>query len=62
MGYINIFVNSDAKINLKNNQLTLTSKNKSIDYPMEDINSVMVDILILLYLLPHFLNWQIMGY
>lgn len=43
MGYINVFVSSDAKINVKNNQLTLTNKSKSIDYPMEDVNSVMVD-------------------
>lgn len=43
MGYINIFVNSDAKINIKNSQLTLTGKNKSMDYPLEDINSIMID-------------------
>lgn len=43
MGYINIFVNSEAKINIKNNQLTLISDKKSIDYPLEDINSIMVD-------------------
>lgn len=43
MGYINIFVNSEAKINIKNNQLTLKSADKSVDYPLEDVNSVMID-------------------
>lgn len=43
MGYINVFVNSEAKINIKNNQLTFCGKNKTIDYPLEDLNSVMID-------------------
>lgn len=43
MGFINIFLNSEAKINIKNNQLTFVNSEKSIDYPLEDINSVMVD-------------------
>lgn len=43
MGYINIFINSQAKININNNQLTLVAADKSIDYPLEDVNSVMID-------------------
>ena len=43
MGFINIFLNSEAKINIKNNQLTFVNSEKSMDYPLEDINSVMVD-------------------
>lgn len=43
MGYINVFLNSETKINIKNNQLAFVSDKKSIDYPLEDINSVMVD-------------------
>lgn len=43
MGYINVFLNSEAKINVKNNQLTFVSENKKMDYPLEDVNCVMVD-------------------
>ena len=43
MGYINIFLNSDAKINIKNSQLNFVSKDKSMDYPLEDVNCVMID-------------------
>lgn len=43
MGYINIFLSSEARISIKNNQLTLINSNKSMDYPLEDLNCIMID-------------------
>lgn len=43
MGYINIFVSKDAYIFVKNNQLVLQNSEKNMDYPLEDINSVMIE-------------------
>lgn len=43
MGFINIFVSKDAYINVKNRQLTLEIKDKKVDYPLEDVNSVMIE-------------------
>ena len=43
MGYINIFVSSDASIFVKNNQLTLKNAVQSVDYPLEDVNSIMIE-------------------
>ena len=42
MGYINVFVGSDARIYIKNRQLVLSGKREA-EYPIEDINSVMID-------------------
>lgn len=43
MGYINIFVSKDAYLFVKNEQLFLKNKEKQIDYPLEDINSIMIE-------------------
>lgn len=43
MGYINIFVSKDAYLFVKNEQLFLKNKDKQIDYPLEDINSIMIE-------------------
>lgn len=43
MGYINIFVSNDAHICVKDNQLTLQNKFQKVDYPLEDINSIMIE-------------------
>lgn len=43
MGYINVFVSKEANISIKNNQLTLKNKDKSMDYPLEDMNSLMIE-------------------
>ncbi len=43
MGYINVFVSSDAKIHVKNNQLIIKNSEKSTDFPLEDVNSVMIE-------------------
>lgn len=45
MGYINILVGSDAKIHIKDKQLFLEKLNTSeeIDYPLEDINSIVIE-------------------
>lgn len=43
MGYINIYVSSDAKIYVKNSQLFLENSEIKADYPLEDVNSVMIE-------------------
>ncbi len=43
MGYINIFVGNEAHINIKNNQVFLKNSEQQNDYPLEDINSVMIE-------------------
>lgn len=43
MAYINIFVSNDASVTVKNNQLVLLNKDNSDSFPLEDINSVMVE-------------------
>ena len=43
MGYINIFVNSPANIKIKNSQLLLKNENGEVNYPVEDINSIVID-------------------
>lgn len=45
MGFINIYVASNAYINIKNKQLELTNKinSNTITYPLEDVNSVLID-------------------
>ena len=43
MGYINIFVNRDAHISVKNNQVFLKSSDKIADFPLEDMNAVMIE-------------------
>lgn len=43
MGYINVFVSKDAHIFVKNSQLVLENSDKTMDYPLEDINSVMIE-------------------
>lgn len=43
MGYINVFVSKDAHIFVKNNQLFLENNDNKVDYPLEDMNSVMIE-------------------
>lgn len=45
MGYINIVIASDADITIKNKQLVLRNihTGDSVDYPIEDINSVLIE-------------------
>ena len=43
MGYINIFVSKNANLSVKNNQLFPKGDDKQIDYPLEDINSIMLE-------------------
>ncbi len=43
MAIYNIFVGSEAHISIKNNQLRLKNLEKEEDYPIEDINSVMIE-------------------
>lgn len=43
MAYINIFVSKDAKICVKNNQLCLEKDENKVDFPLEDVNSVMIE-------------------
>lgn len=43
MGYINIFVSRNATINIKNKQLFLRADSDETSYPVEDINSVMIE-------------------
>ncbi len=44
MGFINVFVGSECSLKLKNNQLFLTKNDGgSVDYPIEDINSVLIE-------------------
>lgn len=43
MGYINIFVSSEANLSIKANQLVLKNSTDEIDYPIEDVNSIMVE-------------------
>ncbi len=43
MGYINIYVGNFANLSIKNNQLVLSNVNKQEEYPIEDINSVMIE-------------------
>lgn len=43
MGYINIFVSNSAYIYVKNSQLYLENNNSKVDYPLEDINSIMIE-------------------
>lgn len=43
MGYINIFVSKDAHINIKDKWVILKNSQKIIEYPLEDINSVMIE-------------------
>ena len=43
MAYINVFVSKDAKIYVKNNQLCIESNSGTTDFPLEDLNSVMIE-------------------
>lgn len=43
MGYLNIYVTKDATLTVKNQQLLLQSKDQKMDYPLEDVNSVMIE-------------------
>ena len=43
MGYINIYVSNDAYLYVKNSQLFLNNKENKSDYPLEDINSIMIE-------------------
>lgn len=43
MGYINIYVSNDAYLYVKNSQLFLENKENKADYPLEDVNSIMIE-------------------
>ena len=43
MSFINIHVASQAHLSVKNNQLVLTKEGEQIDYPLEDVSSVMIE-------------------
>lgn len=43
MAFINIFVTKNAYLSVKNNQLFLESNGLKVDYPLEDINSIMIE-------------------
>lgn len=43
MGYINVYVSKDAHIFVKNSQLFLENKDNIVDYPLEDVNSIMIE-------------------
>lgn len=43
MGYINVYVSKDAHIFVKNNQLFLENKEQKVDYPLEDLNCVLIE-------------------
>lgn len=43
MAYINVFVSKDAKIYVKNNQVCLENEENKVDFPLEDVNSIMIE-------------------
>ena len=43
MAYINVFVSKNAKIYVKNNQLCLENGGDTADFPLEDVNCVMIE-------------------
>lgn len=43
MGYINIYVSKDARISVKNNQLTLEHFTSKSEFPLEDVNCVIIE-------------------
>ncbi len=43
MGFINVFVGSECSIKIKNKQLVLLKQTDSISYPLEDLNSVLIE-------------------
>lgn len=43
MGYINIYVSKDARVYVKNKQLFLENNDNRADYPLEDMNSIMIE-------------------
>lgn len=43
MGYLNIYVSKDAHLSIKNQQLILKSEEKSATFPLEDVNSILIE-------------------
>lgn len=43
MAFINIFISQDVHISVKDSQLFLKNQEKTIDYPLEDVNSIMIE-------------------
>ena len=43
MGFINIIAYSAKDIKIKDKQLILSNNQESIDYPLEDVNSLMIE-------------------
>lgn len=43
MGYINVFVSNPAALSVKNSQLTLKGASGEASYPLEDLNSVLIE-------------------
>lgn len=43
MGYINVYVSKDAHVSVKNSQLFLENNENQVDYPLEDVNSIMIE-------------------
>ena len=65
MGYINIFVSKNAYIFVRSNQLILENPEKVNEYPLEDINCVMIENLnttISTYTLSKFAEYGILVY
>lgn len=63
MGYINVYVSKDAHIFVKNSQLFLENKEQIVDFPLEDLNCVMIENLnttISTYTLSQFANFGIL--
>lgn len=43
MAHVNVFVSKSAKIYVKNNQLCLENQENNVDFPLEDVNCVMIE-------------------
>lgn len=65
MSFINIFVTKNAYINIKNNQLYLENNGRIADFPLEDVNAIMIENLsttITTYSLSKFAEYGILVY
>lgn len=45
MSFINIFIENSCSIKVKDNKLTLKNQNAQAEYPIEDINTILIDCL-----------------
>lgn len=46
MGYRNIFIENDCKVNIKNEQIVIKKNNLEAAIPLEDVNSIIIDNLV----------------